>query len=55
MHADALWRPGAGTREHLGEYFLNEAATLDDALAFAAEVPVIRWGAVGVRPVEEFQ
>jgi hypothetical protein len=47
--------PFAETREHLGGFFLIEAATLDDALAFAAEVPVIRWGAVEVRPVEQFE
>jgi len=46
--------PFAETREHLGGFFLIEAATLDDAMAFAAEVPVLRWGAVEVRPVEAF-
>jgi hypothetical protein len=46
--------PFAETREHLGGFFLIEAATLDDALAFAAEVPVVRWGAVEIRPVETF-
>jgi len=47
--------PFAETREHLGGFFLIEAATLDDAMAFAAEVPVLRWGAVEVRPVEAFE
>ena len=46
--------PFAETRECLGGFYLIECATLDDALAFAAEVPVARWGAVEVRPVEEF-
>ena len=46
--------PFAETREHLGGFFLIEAAGLDDALAFAAAVPVARWGSVEVRPVEDF-
>lgn len=47
--------PFAETREHLGGFFLIEAATLDDALAFAAQVPVARYGSVEVRPVENFE
>jgi hypothetical protein len=47
--------PFAETREHLGGFFLIEAAGLDDALAFAAEVPVARYGSVEVRPVENFE
>ncbi|MBO3759184.1 YciI family protein [Ciceribacter sp. L1K23] len=46
--------PFAETREHLGGFYLIEAATLDDALAFAAAVPVARYGSVEVRPVEIF-
>lgn len=46
--------PFAETRECLGGFYLIECATLDDALAFAAEIPVARWGAVEVRPVEEY-
>ena len=47
--------PFAETREHLGGFFLIEADSLDDALAFAAEVPVARYGSVEVRPVETFE
>ena len=47
--------PFAETREHLGGFFLIEAASLDDAMAFAAEVPVARYGSVEVRPVENFE
>jgi hypothetical protein len=47
--------PFAETREHLGGFYLIEAANLDDALAFAAEVPVAPWGSIEVRPVEMFQ
>jgi hypothetical protein len=46
--------PFAETREHLGGFYLIEAATLDDALAFAAAVPVAAYGSVEVRPVEDF-
>lgn len=46
--------PFAETREHLGGFFLIEAANLEDALAFAGEVPVARYGSVEVRPVENF-
>jgi hypothetical protein len=47
--------PYAETREHLGGFFLVEAASMEDALAFAAEVPVARYGSVEVRPVEVFE
>jgi hypothetical protein len=47
--------PFAETHEHLGGFFLIEAATLDDAQAFAAAVPVARYGSVEVRPVEVFE
>jgi hypothetical protein len=47
--------PFAETREHLGGFYLIEAATLDDALAFAAAVPVAAYGSVEVRPVEVFE
>ena len=46
--------PFAETREHLGGFYLIEAATLADAEAFAAAVPVARYGAVEIRPVENF-
>lgn len=40
--------------EQLGGFFLIEAATLDDALAFAAAIPTARCGAVEIRPIEIF-
>lgn len=52
---ETLDGPFAETREHLGGFYLIEAATLDDALAFAAEIPVARYGSVEVRPVEAFE
>lgn len=46
--------PFAETREHLGGFYLIEAASLDDALAFAAALPVADIGSVEVRPVMEY-
>jgi len=54
-HVVTLDWPFAETREHLGGFYLIEAATLEDAQAFAAAVPVARYGAVEVRPVEVFE
>lgn len=46
--------PFAETREHLGGFYLIEAADLDAALRFAAEVPAARYGSVEVRPVMDY-
>jgi hypothetical protein len=46
--------PFAETREHLGGFYLIEAADLDAALRFAAEIPAARYGSVEVRPVMEY-
>ena len=43
--------PFAETREHLGGYFLIEAANLDEALGIAARIPAARRGTVEIRPV----
>lgn len=43
--------PFAETREHLGGYYLIEAADLDAALAVARRVPVLDGGKVEVRPL----
>jgi hypothetical protein len=45
--------PFAETAEHLGGYYLIEAANLDDATAIAARIPGAKWGTVEVRPVRE--
>jgi hypothetical protein len=47
--------PFAETREHLGGFFLIEADTLDDAIAFAKAVPIAQWGSIEIRPVEVFE
>ena len=46
--------PFAETREHLGGFYLIEAADLDAALRYAAEIPAARYGSVEVRPVMEY-
>lgn len=46
--------PFAETREHLGGFYLIEAADLDAALRFAAEIPAARYGSVEVRPVMDY-
>ncbi len=45
--------PFAETREQLGGYFLIEAKNLDEAIATAARIPMVRKGTVEVRPVIE--
>jgi hypothetical protein len=43
--------PFADTHEHLGGYFILEAPSLDEALAWAARAPCAGAGGVEVRPV----
>ena len=45
--------PFAETREQLGGYFLIDAKDLDEAIAVAARIPMVRKGTVEVRPVIE--
>jgi hypothetical protein len=45
--------PFAETKEILAGFFLLELDNLDDALAAAAKLPLVRTGAVEVRPVAE--
>ena len=45
--------PFAETHEQLGGYFLIEANDLDEAIAIAARIPMVRQGTVEVRPVIE--
>jgi len=46
--------PFAETREHLGGYYLIEAADLESAITFASQIPDARTGTVEIRPVMEF-
>ncbi len=43
--------PFAETKEQLGGYYLIEADSLEDALAWAAKIPSARDGTIEVRPV----
>jgi hypothetical protein len=43
--------PFAETKEQLGGYYLVDCKNLDDALAWAAKCPGVRFGRVEVRPV----
>jgi hypothetical protein len=45
--------PFAESKEELGGYYLFECATLDEALKYAAMIPVHETGSVEVRPVME--
>ncbi len=45
--------PFAETKEHLGGYYLIDAADLDTAIEAAARVPGARFGKVEVRPIQE--
>lgn len=51
---EAFDGPFAETREHLGGFYLIEAADLDAAMRFAAEIPAARYGSVGIRPVMDY-
>jgi hypothetical protein len=43
--------PFAETKEQLGGYYVIEAESVDDALAWAAKIPGARYGSIEVRPV----
>lgn len=43
--------PFAETKEQMGGYYLIEAASLDEAIAWAAKIPSARHGTIEVRPV----
>lgn len=43
--------PFAETKEQLGGYYLLDCANLDDALAYAAQIPTAAHGRIEVRPV----
>ena len=43
--------PFAETKEQLGGYYVIEADSADDAVAWAAKIPGARYGTIEVRPV----
>jgi hypothetical protein len=47
--------PFAETKEYLAGFYLVDAATLDDAIAIAGQIPPARIGSIEVRPIRELQ
>ncbi|HEX3670208.1 MAG TPA: YciI family protein [Candidatus Cybelea sp.] len=47
--------PFAETKEVLTGFFMLECKSLDDALSWAAQLPVSRYGCVEVRPVRALE
>ena len=47
--------PFAETKEQLGGYYMLECENLDQAIEYAAKIPVTANGCVEVRPVFEFE
>src|SRR5215469_49992 len=45
--------PFMETKEHLGGFYLIDVPDLDTALDWAANMPIMRYGTVEVRPVKE--
>ena len=45
--------PFAETNEQIGGFILIEAKDLNEAIQLASHIPVVRFGAVEVRPVKE--
>jgi hypothetical protein len=43
--------PYAETKEQIGGFFLIEAEDLDEAISFAAKVPLVDRGSVEIRPL----
>ncbi|GAB3617634.1 YciI family protein [Okibacterium endophyticum] len=46
--------PFAETKEALGGYFVLDVPSLDDAIAWAARIPVAEYGSVEIRPIREW-
>jgi hypothetical protein len=46
--------PYVETKEQLGGFYLIEARDLNDAIQVAARIPSAMWGAIEVRPIQEF-
>lgn len=46
--------PFAETHEQLGGYYLLECKDLDEAIGWAAKVPVAKYGSVEVRPLNMY-
>lgn len=46
--------PFAETKEQLGGFYILDCTDLDEALAFAAQIPTAKYGRVEVRPIMTF-
>jgi hypothetical protein len=46
--------PFAETHEQLGGYYLLECKDLDEALAWAAKIPIAQYGSIEVRPLNSW-
>jgi hypothetical protein len=46
--------PFAVTKEYLGGFYLLDCKDLDEAIAWAAQIPSAAWGTVELRPVRVF-
>ncbi|HJU66388.1 MAG TPA: YciI family protein [Gemmatimonadaceae bacterium] len=46
--------PYIETKEQLGGFYLIEARDLNDAIQVASRIPSAEWGAIEVRPIQEF-
>lgn len=46
--------PFAETHEQLGGYYLIDCADLDEAIAWAKKIPVAKYGAVEIRPLNQW-
>jgi hypothetical protein len=47
--------PFAETKEQLGGYYMLECQNLDEAIAWAAQIPGAARGSVEIRPLVEFE
>lgn len=52
---DVLDGPYADTKEQFAGYFLVEAPSLDEAIAWAKRCPSSKYGAIEIRPIQEAQ
>jgi hypothetical protein len=46
--------PFAETHEQLGGYYVLDCKDLDEALAWAAKIPIARYGTIEVRPLNKW-
>jgi hypothetical protein len=46
--------PFAETHEQLGGYYLLDCKDLDDAIRWAAKIPIAKYGSIEVRPLNQW-